>query len=82
VRAAAVQLFLERASAARSGRDMAVAPVVAVARICRDLDGLPAGDRTRRRARAVGARDRGRLTADMFRFLAAGARFPEHAARR
>ena len=48
VRAAAVRLFLERASAARSGRDMAVAP--AVARICHDLYGLSAGDRTRRRA--------------------------------
>jgi len=39
--AAAVRLFLERGSAARAGTGLEAAPVAAVARICRELDGLP-----------------------------------------
>ncbi len=39
--AAAVRLFLDRASAARAGGGAAAAPVTVVARICRALDGLP-----------------------------------------
>ena len=40
-RSAAVRLFLERGTAARAGGQMAAAPVAVVARICRELDGLP-----------------------------------------
>ena len=39
--APAVRLFLDRGSAARAGAGLAGAPVAAVARICRELDGLP-----------------------------------------
>jgi DNA-binding SARP family transcriptional activator len=39
--AAAVQLFLDRGSAARGGTSGMVAPVAAAERICRKLDGLP-----------------------------------------
>ena len=39
--APAVRLFLDRGSTARAGAGLADAPVAAVARICRELDGLP-----------------------------------------
>ncbi len=39
--APAVRLFLERAAAARAGGAAAAGPVPVVARICRELDGLP-----------------------------------------
>ena len=39
--APAVRLFLDRGSAVRAGAGLAGAPVAAVARICRELDGLP-----------------------------------------
>ncbi len=40
-RAPAVRLFLARGSAARAGAGVQAAPVAVVARICRELDGLP-----------------------------------------
>jgi predicted ATPase len=39
--APAVRLFLDRGATARSGAGLAGAPVAAIARICRELDGLP-----------------------------------------
>ena len=39
--APAVRLFLDRGSTARAGAGLAGAPVAAIARICRELDGLP-----------------------------------------
>jgi len=40
-RSAAVRLFVERGTAAWAGGQLAAAPVAVVARICRELDGLP-----------------------------------------
>ena len=39
--APAVRLFVDRGSAARAGAGLAGAPAAAIARICRELDGLP-----------------------------------------
>jgi hypothetical protein len=59
-RAPAVQLFLDRASAAKAGAGADAAPAEVIARICRGLDGLPlAIELAAARQHAVGRRDRG-----------------------
>jgi len=67
----AVRLFLERASAARAGSSQAAAPIAAVARICRDLDGLPLPiELAAARASVLSVPEIQARLADKFRFLA------------
>jgi len=67
----AVRLFLERASAARAGSSQTAAPIAAVARICRDLDGLPLPiELAAARASVVSVPEIQARLADKFRFLA------------
>ena len=66
----AVQLFLDRASAARAGVGRSDAPV-AVARICRELDGLPlAIELAAARTSVLSVEEIEAHLADKFRFLA------------
>jgi predicted ATPase/DNA-binding SARP family transcriptional activator len=70
-RAAAVRLFLARARSARSDAGAAAAPVAVVARICRELDGLPlAIELAAARASVLSAEEIEAHLADKFRFLA------------
>jgi predicted ATPase/DNA-binding SARP family transcriptional activator len=67
--APAVRLFLARATSART--DAGVAPVAVVARICRELDGLPlAIELAAARASVLSAEEIAAHLADKFRFLA------------
>src|SRR6266700_3668373 len=67
----AVRLFLERASAARAGSSQTAAPIAAVARICRDLDGLPLPiELAAARASVLSVPEIQARLADKFRFLA------------
>jgi len=67
--AAAVRLFLARAASARAGAG--AAPVAVVARICRELDGLPlAIELAAARASVLSAEEIAAHLADKFRFLA------------
>jgi tetratricopeptide (TPR) repeat protein len=67
--APAVRLFLARARSARA--DAGVAPVAVVARICRELDGLPlAIELAAARASVLSAEEIAAHLADKFRFLA------------
>ena len=69
-RAPAVRLFLER-SALGPGRCAEAAPVAVVARICRELDGLPlAIELAAARAGVLSAEEIEARLADKFRFLA------------
>ena len=69
--AAAVRLFLDRGSAARGGTAGGVAPVAAVERICRKLDGLPlAIELAAARLGTLSAAEIEAHLADRFRFLA------------
>ena len=69
--APAVRLFLDRGSAARAGAGVRAAPVAAVARICRELDGLPlAIELAAARASALSVEEIERHLQDLFRFLA------------
>ena len=69
---AAVQLFMERGTAARAGGQMAAAPVAVVARICRELDGLPlAIELAAARASVLSAEEIEAHLADGFGFLTA-----------
>ncbi len=69
--APAVRLFLQRASAARAGGGVAAAPVAAVARICRELDGLPlAIELAAARASVLSVEEIETHLADKFAFLA------------
>ena len=69
--AAAVRLFLDRGSAARGGTAGGVAPVAAVERICRKLDGLPlAIELAAARLGTLSAVEIEARLADRFRFLA------------
>jgi predicted ATPase/DNA-binding SARP family transcriptional activator len=69
--AAAVRLFLERASAARAGGGAAAGPVAVVARICRELDGLPlAIELAAARASVLSVEEIEARLADKFGFLA------------
>ncbi len=68
--AAAVRLFLERASAARAGGQAAAAPVAVVARICREVDGLPlAIELAAARASVLSVEEIDAHLADRFGFL-------------
>jgi predicted ATPase/DNA-binding SARP family transcriptional activator len=67
-RAPAVRLFLARASSARAGVE--AAPVAVVARICRELDGLPlAIELAAARASVLSVQEIAAHLADKFRFL-------------
>jgi predicted ATPase len=69
-RAPAVRLFLARASSARPGAGVEAAPVGVVARICRELDGLPlAIELAAARASVLSAHEIRAHLADKFRFL-------------
>jgi predicted ATPase/DNA-binding SARP family transcriptional activator len=69
-RAAAVRLFLTRGASARPGAG-AAAPVAVVARICRELDGLPlAIELAAARMSVLSAEEIEAHLADKFRFLA------------
>jgi non-specific serine/threonine protein kinase len=69
--APAVRLFLERGSAARGGVRGGAAPVAAVERICRKLDGLPlAIELAAARLGTLSAAEIERHLTDRFRFLA------------
>jgi predicted ATPase/DNA-binding SARP family transcriptional activator len=68
--APAVQLFLERGSAARANARAARPPLAVAARICRDLDGLPlAIELAAARMRSLSAGEIEAHLADKFRFL-------------
>jgi predicted ATPase/DNA-binding SARP family transcriptional activator len=68
--APAVRLFLDRGSAARAG-DGVAAPVAVVARICRELDGLPlAIELAAARTSVLSVEEIEAHLADKFRFLA------------
>jgi predicted ATPase len=70
-RAPAVRLFLARGSAARAGAAVQSAPVAVVARICRELDGLPlAIELAAARASVLSVPEIAAHLADKFRFLA------------
>jgi non-specific serine/threonine protein kinase len=70
-RAPAVRLFLERASAAYRGAGVAATTIATVARICRELDGLPlAIELAAARTTALSAEEIETHLADKFRFLA------------
>jgi DNA-binding SARP family transcriptional activator len=70
-RAPAVRLFVARATAARAGAGVQAAPVGVVARICRELDGLPlAIELAAARASVLSAEEIEAHLADKFRFLA------------
>ena len=69
--APAVRLFLARARSARADAGAAAAPVAVVARICRELDGLPlAIELAAARASVLSAEEIEAHLADKFRFLA------------
>jgi predicted ATPase/DNA-binding SARP family transcriptional activator len=69
--APAVQLFLDRASAARGGTTLGVAPVAVTGRICRTLDGLPlAIELAAARMGTLSAAEIEAHLADRFAFLA------------
>src|SRR5262249_22052514 len=69
-RSPAVQLFLERGSAARANARSARPPLAVAARICRDLDGLPlAIELAAARMRSLSAGEIEAHLADKFRFL-------------
>jgi predicted ATPase/DNA-binding SARP family transcriptional activator len=69
--ASAVRLFLERGSLARAGVGLPGAPVAAIARICRELDGLPlAIELAAARTRVLSVEEIEAHLADKFRFLA------------
>jgi predicted ATPase len=68
--APAVRLFLARARSAGAGAGVAAAPVEVVARICRELDGLPLGiELAAARMSVLSAEEIEALLADRFRFL-------------
>jgi predicted ATPase/DNA-binding SARP family transcriptional activator len=68
--AAAVRLFLARGKSAGAGPGVAAAPVAVVARICRELDGLPlAIELAAARASVLSAEEIAAHLADRFRFL-------------
>ena len=68
--APAVRLFLARARSAGAGAGVAAAPVAVVARICRELDGLPlAIELAAARASVLSAEEIEARLADRFRFL-------------
>ena len=70
-RAAAVRLFVARATSARAAAGVQAAPVGVVARICRELDGLPlAIELAAARASVLSAEEIEAHLADKFRFLA------------
>jgi predicted ATPase/DNA-binding SARP family transcriptional activator len=70
-RAAAVRLFVARARSARAGAGVEAAPVAVVARICRELDGLPlAIELAAARASVLSVQEIQAHLADKFRFLA------------
>jgi len=69
--APAVRLFLARGAGARTGTGPQAAPVAVVARICRELDGLPlAIELAAARASVLSAEEIAAHLADKFRFLA------------
>jgi predicted ATPase/DNA-binding SARP family transcriptional activator len=69
--APAVRLFLARGASARAGAGGQAAPVAVVARICRELDGLPlAIELAAARASVLSAEEIAAHLADKFRFLA------------
>jgi predicted ATPase/DNA-binding SARP family transcriptional activator len=69
--APAVRLFLARATSARADAGAQAAPVGVVARICRELDGLPlAIELAAARASVLSAEEIAAHLADKFRFLA------------
>jgi predicted ATPase/DNA-binding SARP family transcriptional activator len=69
--AAAVRLFLDRASAVRGGSTAAVAPLAVAGRICRALDGLPlAIELAAARMGTLSAAEIEGYLADRFAFLA------------
>jgi predicted ATPase/DNA-binding SARP family transcriptional activator len=69
--APAVRLFLARAASARAGAGLQAAPVAVMARICRELDGLPlAIELAAARASVLSAEEIAAHLADKFRFLA------------
>jgi predicted ATPase len=69
-RAPAVRLFVARASSARAGTGVEAAPVAVVARICRELDGLPlAIELAAARASVLSVQEIQAHLADKFRFL-------------
>ena len=69
--APAVRLFLDRGSTARAGGGLAGAPLAAVARICRELDGLPlAIELAAARTSVLSVEEIEAHLADKFRFLA------------
>jgi predicted ATPase/DNA-binding SARP family transcriptional activator len=69
--AAAVRLFLARAASARADAGVQAAPVAVVARICRELDGLPlAIELAAARASVLSAEEIAAHLTDKFRFLA------------
>jgi predicted ATPase/DNA-binding SARP family transcriptional activator len=68
--APAARLFLARARSAGAGADVAAAPVAVVARICRELDGLPlAIELAAARTGVLSAEEIAARLADKFRFL-------------
>jgi predicted ATPase/DNA-binding SARP family transcriptional activator len=68
--APAVRLFLARTGSAGAGAGVAAAPVVVVARICRELDGLPlAIELAAARSSVLSAEEIEAHLADKFRFL-------------
>jgi predicted ATPase/DNA-binding SARP family transcriptional activator len=68
--APAVRLFLARARSAGAGAGVAAAPVAVVARICRELDGLPlAIELAAARTSVLSAEEIEAHLADKFRFL-------------
>jgi predicted ATPase len=70
-RAAAVRLFVARAASARADMGLHAAPVEVVARICRELDGLPlAIELAAARASVLSVEEIEAHLADKFRFLA------------
>jgi predicted ATPase len=70
-RAPAVRLFVARASSARAGAGVEAAPVAVVARICRELDGLPlAIELAAARASVLSVQEIATHLADKFRLLA------------
>jgi predicted ATPase/DNA-binding SARP family transcriptional activator len=71
VKSAAVRLFVARARSAGVGPGVEAAPVAVVARICRELDGLPlAIELAAARAGVLSAAEIEARLADRFRFLA------------
>jgi len=70
-RAPAVRLFVARGAAARAGAGVEAAPVTVVARICRELDGLPlAIELAAARASVLSVQEIAAHLGDKFRFLA------------